>query len=155
MWKWQPAPVFLPGESHGQRSLASPSPWDHKESDTTERLTLHSWGGRCGVPGKPKLVKGGLKGQKDPGLFGSPWVLLGEPLGPTLSNGGLEPWSPTFVVPGSHFKGDSFFPWTGDGGWFGDNSSALHLLCTLFLLLLHQLRFRSSASDPRGWGLLS
>ena len=33
---WQPTPVFLLGESHGQRSLAGYSPWDHKESDTTE-----------------------------------------------------------------------------------------------------------------------
>ena len=33
---WQLTPVFLPGESHGQRSLAGYSPWDHKESDTTE-----------------------------------------------------------------------------------------------------------------------
>ena len=33
---WQPTPVFLPGESHGQRSLASYKPWGHKESDTTE-----------------------------------------------------------------------------------------------------------------------
>ena len=33
---WQPTPVFLPGESHGQRSLASYSPWSHKESDITE-----------------------------------------------------------------------------------------------------------------------
>ena len=32
--KWQP--VFLPGESHGQRSLAGYGPWGHKESDTTE-----------------------------------------------------------------------------------------------------------------------
>ena len=38
--KWQPTPVFLPGESHGQRSLAGCSPWGHKESDMTERLTL-------------------------------------------------------------------------------------------------------------------
>ena len=31
-WKrsWQPTPVFLPGESHGQRSLAGYSPWGHK-----------------------------------------------------------------------------------------------------------------------------
>ena len=29
-------PVFLPGESHGQSSLAGYSPWGHKESDTTE-----------------------------------------------------------------------------------------------------------------------
>ena len=33
---WQPTPVFLPGESHGQRSLAGYSPWGHKELDTTE-----------------------------------------------------------------------------------------------------------------------
>ena len=32
---WQPTPVFLPGESHGQRSLVGYSPWDHKESDMT------------------------------------------------------------------------------------------------------------------------
>ena len=31
-----PTPVFLPGESHGQRSLAGPSPWGHGELDTTE-----------------------------------------------------------------------------------------------------------------------
>ena len=36
--KWQPTPVFLPGESHGQRSLAGYSPRGHKESDVTERL---------------------------------------------------------------------------------------------------------------------
>ena len=30
------APVFLPGESHGQRHLAGYSPWHRKESDTTE-----------------------------------------------------------------------------------------------------------------------
>ena len=28
--KWQPTPVFLPGESHGQRSLVGYSPWSHK-----------------------------------------------------------------------------------------------------------------------------
>ena len=33
---WQPTPVFLPGESHGQVSLAGYSPWSCKESDTTE-----------------------------------------------------------------------------------------------------------------------
>ena len=33
---WQPTPVFLPGESHGQRSLASYSPRGHKEADTAE-----------------------------------------------------------------------------------------------------------------------
>ena len=33
---WQPTPVFSPGESCGERSLAGYSPWGHKESDTTE-----------------------------------------------------------------------------------------------------------------------
>ena len=36
--KWQPNPVFLPGESHGQRSLVGYSPRGRKESDTTWRL---------------------------------------------------------------------------------------------------------------------
>ena len=35
--KWQPTPVFLPGKSHGQRSLVGYSPWGHKELDTTEQ----------------------------------------------------------------------------------------------------------------------
>ena len=34
----QPSPVFLPGESHGQRNLAGYSPRGRKESDKTERL---------------------------------------------------------------------------------------------------------------------
>ena len=34
--KWQPTPVFLPGESHGQRSLEGYGPWDRKELDMTE-----------------------------------------------------------------------------------------------------------------------
>ena len=34
--KWQPTPVFLPGESRGQRSLVGYSPWGHTESDMTE-----------------------------------------------------------------------------------------------------------------------
>ena len=38
--EWLPTAVFLPGESHGHRSLAGHSPWGHKESDMTEQLTL-------------------------------------------------------------------------------------------------------------------
>ena len=39
-----PTPVFLPGEFHGQRSLASYSPWGGKESDTTEWLIhIHTY----------------------------------------------------------------------------------------------------------------
>ena len=38
--KWQPTPVFLPGESHGERSLMGYSPWGCQEADMTEQLTL-------------------------------------------------------------------------------------------------------------------
>ena len=38
---WQPTPVFLPGESHGQRRLVGYSPQGHKELDTTEQLSTH------------------------------------------------------------------------------------------------------------------
>ena len=42
-WKraWQPTPVFLPGESHGGRSLVGYRLWGCKELDTTERLHFH------------------------------------------------------------------------------------------------------------------
>ena len=36
---WQPTPVFLPEQSHGQRSLEGYRPWGHKESDTIEQLS--------------------------------------------------------------------------------------------------------------------
>ena len=36
---WLPSPVFLPGEFHGQRSLAGNSPWGLKELDMTDALT--------------------------------------------------------------------------------------------------------------------
>ena len=37
-----PTPVFLPGELYGPGSLAGYSPWDHKESDTTEQVNMHT-----------------------------------------------------------------------------------------------------------------
>ena len=39
--KWQLTPGFLPGESHGERSLVSYSPLGHKELDTTEVTAQH------------------------------------------------------------------------------------------------------------------
>ena len=39
--KWQPTPVFLPGESHGQRTLIGYSPWGRKESDMTGLVKVH------------------------------------------------------------------------------------------------------------------
>ena len=48
---WQPSPVFFPGESHGQRSLADYSPQGHKELDMTE-ATQHAM-----VMKKGKLIQ--------------------------------------------------------------------------------------------------
>ena len=39
---WQPTAAFLPGESHGQRSLVGYIPWGQKESDMTDE-TQHAW----------------------------------------------------------------------------------------------------------------
>ena len=54
-------------------------------------------------------------------------------------SGPLDQWSPTFLAPGTTVW-KTIFPQTGVGGWgscFQDDSSALRLLGTLFLLLLH------------------
>ena len=55
---WKPTPAFLPGKFHGQRSLAGYSlPWGCKESDTTERLSMHTSGGHSptSCPGPVKI----------------------------------------------------------------------------------------------------
>ena len=39
---WKPTLVFMPAESHGQRTLAGCSPWGRKESDTTEQARAHT-----------------------------------------------------------------------------------------------------------------
>ena len=43
--KWLPTPVFLPGESQEQRSLADYSSWGHKESEMTGQLSMHPFSG--------------------------------------------------------------------------------------------------------------
>ena len=42
--KWQPTPLFLPGEFHGPEESRGYSPWGHKESDTTYWLNNKKWG---------------------------------------------------------------------------------------------------------------
>ena len=52
---WQPTRAFLPGESHGQRSLVGYSPWGCKKLDTTEVTEHGAWHrqsrGCCPLPG--------------------------------------------------------------------------------------------------------
>ena len=61
--KWQPIPVFLPGKSHGQRSLAGYSPSDHKswtrlsdETSTTNQSKLNENWEMLALSGKDKKV---------------------------------------------------------------------------------------------------
>ena len=57
----------------------------------------------------------------------------------------LERLSPTFLALRTTLVEDSFsMDWGGGGGWLWDDSSALCLLSTVCLLLLHQLHYRAS-----------
>ena len=44
LWRreWQSTPIFLPGESQGQRGLVGISPWDRKQLDTSEVFDSYS-----------------------------------------------------------------------------------------------------------------
>ena len=73
--KGQLTPVFLPGESHGQRNLAGYSPWGRKESDTTKQMNTHACN-PClffeGTKKANKLVKCGHQGA---GHLASAWCV--------------------------------------------------------------------------------
>ena len=112
-----------------------------RSSDTNEGLAIpllcylllqvEELGGRRRTP-RPKA-------QKDKE---SPWDFI------------LTQWSPTFLAPGSGLVEDNFSTDQGGDmrGWFWDDSNALHLLCTLFLLPLHQLHLRSSGIGSQRLG---
>ena len=57
--KWQPTPVFLPGESYGWRNLAGYSPWGRKQSDRTEQLN-HNNNNSGFWPDEPHVYPGPL-----------------------------------------------------------------------------------------------
>ena len=58
--KWQPTPVFSPGESQGQRSLAGRGPSGPTESDRSERLTRPRPYRAC--PGRLRVHEGPCEG---------------------------------------------------------------------------------------------
>ena len=86
-WKreWQPTPLFLPGKSHGQRSLADYSPWDHKESDTTEGLTLSHF--KLISKPFPKGSPGGSVGKESACNAGALGLIPGSGRSPGGGNG--------------------------------------------------------------------
>ena len=61
---------------------------------------------------------------------------------------------PNPFATGDWFCGRQFFNGPGSGGWFQDDSSALHSLCSFSPLLLHQFTSDHQALDPGGWGPL-
>ena len=85
---WQPTPVFLPGQSHGQRSLEGYSPWGCKESDTdTTKATSHApkSGERTDGAVQQKTVKREgmyLKGTQTPQGSENPLRREGSKVGP-------------------------------------------------------------------------
>ena len=56
---WQPTPVFLRGESHGQRSLASYSPWVAKSQTWLKHLSIH-WIHEVGLNSEESIIIGSL-----------------------------------------------------------------------------------------------
>ena len=71
--KWQPTPVFLPGESQGRGSLLGCRLWGRTESDTTEVTSLHLGSWRAGLqeaqeldPKDPFQALLGLRPQASP-----------------------------------------------------------------------------------------
>ena len=93
---WLPTPGFLPGKSHGQRSLVGYSPWSRQESDTTEHANFEFWVFEC--------VSGGGK-EKHPG---------GVSLSLSLSKN-LFPKDMTQLLDGGEFRGccsPSHHSWT-------------------------------------------
>ena len=78
--KWQPALVFSPGKSHGQRSLAGYSPWGHRESDMTghthARTQTHTHPERKGKQDQEEVCWRGVCGNHSEGFEFSPTMNL-------------------------------------------------------------------------------
>ena len=133
----QPTLVFLPEEFHRQRSLVGYSPWGHKESDLTEQLThtqskhyifylLYTINSTTRRWSKI-ICHLHLLYRGGPQYFWHQWLISWKTIFP--QTWGLEVER-----------------------WFWDDSNALHLLYTLFLLLLHQLHLRWSGIRSQRFG---
>ena len=121
---WQPTPVFFPGESHGQRSLAGYSPCGRKGSDTTEWLTLHPHHETHSSPYRLFLTHDPIiYSVTNPGIWIWPFRLSHFCLfvSPTYltwnySHSSLGSWflsslpSPPFILPPSYLKSSSHHP---------------------------------------------
>ena len=98
----QPAPVFVPGESHGQRSQEGYSPWEYKESDTTEATFIYTSRSYAQGPARDKHRLGGyashrIWAEKRVSLWESgechcqAWIWPPGRPGPRSASGSLRP----------------------------------------------------------------
>ena len=71
--QWQPTPVLLPGNSHGQRSLVGCNPWGRKESDTSEQVHFHFWLSCIGEGNGNPLQCSCLENPRDGGAW---WAVI-------------------------------------------------------------------------------
>ena len=87
--EWQPTPVFLPGESHGQRSLEGHSLWGHRELDTWENRCppLRQPRKHAKLPWEPPATLGESSKRREPGL-----VRSGERRTPCYNLAATSPW---------------------------------------------------------------
>ena len=86
--KWQPTLVFLPGESHGWRSLVGYRPQGHKELDTTEQLNFHF----LSIASNQNLTQTGWSQMRDLLSHTVKWSRVEAPLR-CLPQGLLSPFS--------------------------------------------------------------
>ena len=90
-------PIFLPGKSHGQRSLVGYGPWGHKES---ERLSMNAWEHSCFLHSTSVSSVQSLSHVR---LFVTPWIAACQAsLSITNSQNSLRLTSIESVMPSSH-----------------------------------------------------
>ena len=160
---WQPTPLFLPGEACGRRSLVGCCPWGRRAGHTCSDLAcMHALEKEMAT--LSSILAWRIPGTEEPGRLLSmgshrvrhDWNDLAAAKGagemfvvseiPLKSD--IDIFSISLFPLDQHFwhqgpaSWKTVFPWTRVGGWFGDDLSALHLLCTFFYY-----SYSSSTSD--------
>ena len=143
--QWQPTPVFLPGESHGRRSLVGCSPWGREESDVTERLHFYFSLSCIGEGNGNPLQCPCLENPRDGGAW---WAAV---YGVAQSRTRLKRLSSSRGTPMSHRCGIHQSSWGPVGFW-----SQLHPVSLAFcpgLLSLQPLSKRLHMCTSEGYGI--
>ena len=110
--KWQPTPVFLPGNFHGQSSLVGYSPWGRKEWDMTEHTCTHTHSPITILCSDWTVSRTGLTRQKCP--WSGQGALLHSWLYPSWSLRAIQTGAhvtPPFVIAPTEFKTNDYKRW--------------------------------------------